>query len=83
MGQQSGVTGRGCQTFPRPLLHKRRNHLLFAAASAALLVLAGCSGSGSNVASGKVDKKYGVAASPRVVKTGKSIPKGGGRYMIG
>lgn len=83
MGQQSGVTGRECRTAPGAVLRRRKNHLLFAAASASLLVLAGCSGGGSNVAGAKVDKKYGVAASPRVVKTGKSIPKGGGRYMVG
>ncbi|MEM1046034.1 MAG: septal ring lytic transglycosylase RlpA family protein [Pseudomonadota bacterium] len=68
---------------PRALLHKRKNHLMFAAASAALFALVGCSGGGTNVATGEIDEKYGVAASPRVVKTGKSIPKGGGRYMIG
>ncbi len=83
MGQQSGATGRGCHQGPQALLHKRKNHLMFAVASAALFALVGCSGGGTNVATGEIDKKYGVAASPRVVKTGKSIPKGGGRYMIG
>lgn len=28
-------------------------------------------------------KKYGVKGSPRVVSSGKSVPKGGGRYMVG
>jgi rare lipoprotein A len=29
------------------------------------------------------EKEYGVKASPRVVADGKSVPKGGGRYMVG
>ncbi|WP_308936433.1 septal ring lytic transglycosylase RlpA family protein [Pseudovibrio japonicus] len=29
------------------------------------------------------EKKYGVAASPRVVKGAKPVPKGGGRYVVG
>ncbi|MHC5653664.1 septal ring lytic transglycosylase RlpA family protein [Stappia sp.] len=29
------------------------------------------------------EEKYGVAASPRMVKDGKPVPKGGGRYMVG
>ena len=33
--------------------------------------------------SSKVDPKYGVAASPRVVGPGEPVPKGGGRYSVG
>ena len=33
--------------------------------------------------SGKVDPKYGVAASPRVVEPGEPVPKGGGNYRVG
>jgi rare lipoprotein A len=33
--------------------------------------------------SGKVDPKYGVSASPRVVQLGEPVPKGGGVYRIG
>lgn len=43
------------------------------------LVLANCS---SNVA-GRVDPRYGVASSARVVKLGQPIPKGGGVYRVG
>jgi rare lipoprotein A len=32
---------------------------------------------------GGVDSKYGVAASPRVVRDGEPVPKGGGRNMVG
>jgi rare lipoprotein A len=41
-------------------------------------LVANCSGSGS-----KIDPKYGVAASPRVVAEGQPVPKGGGRYQVG
>ena len=43
------------------------------------LTLANCS---SNVAS-KVDPRYGVASSARVVKPGRPIAKGGGVYRVG
>ncbi|MBM6595704.1 septal ring lytic transglycosylase RlpA family protein [Microvirga pudoricolor] len=32
---------------------------------------------------GGIDPKYGVAASPRVVRDGEAVPKGGGRNMVG
>ncbi|GGE45768.1 hypothetical protein GCM10007276_23740 [Agaricicola taiwanensis] len=44
----------------------------------AAALVANCSGSGS-----KIDPKYGVAPSPRVVADGKPVPKGGGRYQVG
>ncbi len=43
------------------------------------LLLANCS---SNVA-GRVDPRYGVASSARVVKLGQAVPKGGGVYRVG
>jgi rare lipoprotein A len=43
------------------------------------LALANCTGD----VAGKVDPKYGVAASPRVVELGKPVPKGGGAYRVG
>jgi rare lipoprotein A len=43
------------------------------------LVLANCSGG----LSGKLDPKYGVATSARVVEQGKPVPKGGGVYRVG
>lgn len=43
--------------------------------------LAACGGGSDKVKFS--EKKYGVAASPRVVKTSKPVPKGGGRYTVG
>jgi rare lipoprotein A len=50
------------------------------AAIAACLVLANCASSG--IAS-RVDPKYGVSSSPRVVALGDPVPKGGGTYRVG
>jgi peptidoglycan lytic transglycosylase len=47
---------------------------------AAGLALANCSG--GNMA-GRIDPRYGVAASARVVEPGQPVPKGGGVYRIG
>ena len=44
-------------------------------AVAACLTLANCAT--------KVDPKYGVSASPRVVDAGEPVPKGGGTYRVG
>lgn len=52
-----------------------------AAAVAACLVLANCASS-SKFAS-RVDPKYGVSSSPRVVAPGEPVPKGGGTYRVG
>jgi rare lipoprotein A len=43
------------------------------------LLLANCAG---NVA-GRVDPRYGVASSARVVQPGQPVPKGGGVYRVG
>jgi rare lipoprotein A len=43
------------------------------------LALANCSASKF----GKLDSKYGVSASPRVVDSGEPVPKGGGNYRVG
>src|SRR5215212_55956 len=32
---------------------------------------------------GGIDPKYGVAASPKVIRDGDPVPKGGGREMVG
>lgn len=37
----------------------------------------------SNKFAGRVDPKYGVSSSPRVVGFGEAVPKGGGVYRIG
>ena len=47
---------------------------------AACLVLANCSSSGQF---SRVDPKYGVSTSPRVVAFGEPVPKGGGTYRVG
>ena len=51
------------------------------AAVATCLVLANCASS-SKFAS-RVDPKYGVSSSPRVVAFGEPVPKGGGTYRVG
>ena len=50
-------------------------------AGLALITLANCSATGK--LGSKVDPKYGVSASPRVVPFGQPIPKGGGTYRVG
>jgi rare lipoprotein A len=45
----------------------------------ACAALANC----SSGLSGKVDPRYGVAASERVIEPGESVPKGGGIYRVG
>ena len=52
-----------------------------AVAVAACLVLANCASSGKFA--GRVDPKYGVSSSPRVVEFGEPVPKGGGTYRVG
>ena len=44
------------------------------------LALAACS---SGKLGSKIDPKYGVAASPRVIEPGQPVPKGGGTYRVG
>jgi rare lipoprotein A len=53
----------------------RLAHLL--ALAVCCLALANCSGGG------KLDPKYGVSASARVVEPGQPVPKGGGVYRVG
>src|SRR5712664_4003385 len=51
------------------------------AAVAACLVLANCAS--SDKFASRVDPKYGVSSSPRVIALGEPVPKGGGTYRIG
>jgi len=44
------------------------------------LALANCS---SGYMAGKIDPRYGVAASTRAVEPGEAVPKGGGVYRVG
>jgi rare lipoprotein A len=50
------------------------------AAASACLLLANCSSSGLT---SRVDPRYGVSSSPRVVEMGDPVPKGGGTYRVG
>src|SRR6266705_4224296 len=52
-----------------------------AVAVAACLVLANCAS--SNKFASRLDPKYGVSSSPRVVGFGEEVPKGGGTYRVG
>ena len=52
-----------------------------AAAVAACLVLSNCAS--SNKFASRVDPKYGVSSSARVVAMGDPVPKGGGTYRVG
>src|ERR1700693_3310712 len=45
------------------------------------LALANCSS--SDKFSSKLDPRYGVSSSPRVVGPGEPVPKGGGTYRVG
>jgi rare lipoprotein A len=45
------------------------------------LALANCAS--SNKFASRVDPKYGVSSSPRVVADGEPVPKGGGTYRVG
>jgi rare lipoprotein A len=47
----------------------------------ACLILANCAS--SDKFASRVDPKYGVSSSPRVVAFGEPVPKGGGTYRIG
>ncbi|MET0220864.1 MAG: septal ring lytic transglycosylase RlpA family protein [Tardiphaga sp.] len=51
-----------------------------AAAMGACLALANCA---NDTAFSRVDPKYGVSSSPRVVGMGEPVPKGGGTYRVG
>jgi rare lipoprotein A len=50
-------------------------------AVAACLMLANCASSGKFAS--RVDPRYGVSSSPRVVAFGEPVPKGGGTYRVG
>jgi rare lipoprotein A len=52
-----------------------------AVALATCLLLANCASSGKFAS--RVDPKYGVSSSPRVVGFGEPVPKGGGTYRVG
>ena len=51
------------------------------AAAGTCLILANCAS--SDKFSSRVDPKYGVSSSPRVVGFGEPVPRGGGTYRVG
>jgi rare lipoprotein A len=51
-------------------------------AAIACCALANCSSSPSGFLA-KVDPRYGVSSSPRLVEPGQPVPKGGGHYQVG
>ena len=50
-------------------------------AVATCLLLANCAS--SDKLTSKVDPKYGVSSSPRMVSFGEPVPRGGGTYRVG
>lgn len=64
---------------------RRSDSVVRAARSVAViatcLALANCAS--SNKFASRVDPKYGVSSSPRVVAWGEPVPKGGGTYRVG
>ena len=52
-----------------------------AAAAAVCLLVANCAS--SDKFAKRVDPKYGVSSSPRVVDFNEAVPKGGGTYRVG
>jgi rare lipoprotein A len=72
----------GSLTARAPILQKVGRISLFArltVLAAGALLLANCSGG----LTGRIDPRYGVAASARVVEPGEPVPKGGGHYRVG
>jgi peptidoglycan lytic transglycosylase len=53
----------------------------WATIAAACLAIAGCAS--SDKLSSRIDPKYGVSSSPRLVDFGDPVPKGGGVYRLG
>jgi len=75
-------------SLPNPDSQKRTVSVLsIVAIVAASLALAACSSSPKTQSKSHKNKfapsKYGVKGSPKVVSSGKRVPKGGGRYMVG
>jgi rare lipoprotein A len=65
----------------RPFGRERGRLISLGALALGTLALAACN---SNARlNSKVDPRYGVSASPRVVEPGQPVPKGGGTYRVG
>ncbi|MGY4332935.1 rare lipoprotein A (peptidoglycan hydrolase) [Bradyrhizobium sp. LB7.2] len=82
---QSGLGTRPAKWYLGRMGIRRSDSVLRAAravaAAAACLALANCAS--SNKFASRVDPKYGVSSSPRVVALGDPVPKGGGTYRVG
>jgi rare lipoprotein A len=65
----------------RPSGAERRRVIGLGAAALACVALTACNG--NTRLTSKVDPRYGVSASPRVVEPGQPVPKGGGAYRVG
>lgn len=62
--------------------HPLGRSLRFVTMAALCIPLAQCGASSSKLTS-RLDPKYGVSASPRVVESGDPVPKGGGTFRVG
>jgi peptidoglycan lytic transglycosylase len=65
----------------RPFGRERRRSIALGAIALGALALAACN-SNTRLTS-RVDPRYGVSASPRVIEPGQPVPKGGGTYRVG
>lgn len=84
-GWGSAELGAGCGNGIRGLMGIRERDSKGRAArvvvaAGACLVLANCAQNGQF---SRLDPKYGVSSSPRVVAFGEPVPKGGGTYRVG
>jgi rare lipoprotein A len=61
--------------------HRPAQALQVGAVALACAVLANCAS--QDRLTSRIDPRYGVAASPRVVELGQPVPKGGGTYRVG
>ncbi len=64
----------------KAMLREKRNWRATGVVAAGALLLSACS---SMPGGSSVDPQYGVSASPRVVDSGKPVPRGGGVYKVG
>jgi rare lipoprotein A len=65
----------------RPFGLERGRFISLGALTLGALALAACNG--NTRLTSKIDPRYGVSPSPRVVEPGQPVPKGGGTYRVG
>lgn len=78
---QSGSVGLSSERTSRIVANSGR--ILMVAAVAGLLAACGSTPKTTPTKNKFSPDKYGVKGSPKVVAEGQSVPKGGGRYMVG